>query len=133
MSNKSVRFVIKVWAAANALSKYIWNFQIYCGQEGNPHDEASPNSSSGNNNYDSSGWPCRSGKGEGLQGRHVMKLLLQDLGRKGHIVTTDNYFTSMPLFLDLIQQGIMATGTLKANRKYVPRTMFAKAMTKNRN
>lgn len=35
-----MRFGIKVWAVANALAKYLWNFQIYCGREGNLHNEA---------------------------------------------------------------------------------------------
>jgi hypothetical protein len=30
-------FCIKVWAAADVLSKYLWNFEIYCGKGGNPH------------------------------------------------------------------------------------------------
>ena len=38
MPNKPVRFGIKVWAATDALSKYLWNFDIYCGKGGNPHD-----------------------------------------------------------------------------------------------
>jgi hypothetical protein len=72
----------------------------------------------------------RSGKGEGFQGHNVVKQLVKDLGGKGHIVTTDNFLTSVPLFLDLLENGIMATRTLRGNRKYVPRSMFAKKVTK---
>ena len=61
-----------------------------------------------------------------------MKDFLKDLYGRGHIVTTDNFFTSVPLFLDLLENGIMATGTLRATRKYVPRAIFAKKITKNK-
>lgn len=39
MPNKPVRFGLKIWAIVDALSKYIWNFQIYCGKMGNSHDD----------------------------------------------------------------------------------------------
>jgi hypothetical protein len=47
-------------------------------------------------------------------------------------VTTNNFFTSVPLFLDLLDNGIMAIGTLRGNQKYVPQEMFAKKVTKKR-
>lgn len=132
MPNKPVRFGLKVWAAADAISKYVFNFQIYCGKMGNPHDDGSEDNNSSGDDVDASEFPDRVGKGEGLQGRHVVKHLLKDLCGKGHIVTTDNFFTSVPLFLDLREQGIMATGTLRANRKYVPRALYAKEATKKK-
>jgi hypothetical protein len=55
---------------------------------------------------------------------------MQDLGGCGHILTTDNYFTYVPLFLDLLETGTMATGTLRGNRKYVPKYIFAKSYIK---
>jgi hypothetical protein len=45
-------------------------------------------------------------------------------------VTTDNYFTSVPLYMDLLERGTMAIGTLRATRKYVSKAMFAKKITK---
>jgi hypothetical protein len=49
---------------------------------------------------------------------------------RGHIVTTNNFFTFVPLFLHLLHGGTMAIGILRANQKYVPRAMFAKHVTK---
>jgi hypothetical protein len=72
------------------------------------------------------------GIGEGFMGHNVVKDLLKDLTGRGRIVTTDNFFTSVPLYLDLLQRGIMATGTLRANRKYTPKAMFAKTITKKK-
>jgi hypothetical protein len=113
---------------ADSISKYIWNFEIYCGKTGNPHEVCINNDSvdeevllDGQN----------SGKGLGLQGRNVVKELMKDLTGQGHIVTTDNFYTSVPLFVDLLQNGIMATGTLRVDRKYIPKSMFAKSVTKN--
>jgi hypothetical protein len=38
MPKKLVHFGIKVWTTANAISKYLWNFEVYCRKQGNPHD-----------------------------------------------------------------------------------------------
>jgi hypothetical protein len=130
LPNKSVRFGIKVWADTDALSKYLWNFEVCCGKGGNPHDDDDHgDGTSSNDGSSADDVPC-SGKGEGLQGRNVVKHLMQDLVGKGHIVTIDNFFTSVPLFLDLLDKGIMATGTLRGNRKYVPKKMYANKITK---
>jgi hypothetical protein len=39
MPKKPIRFGIKIWAAIDALSKYLWNFEVYCGKHGNLHDD----------------------------------------------------------------------------------------------
>jgi hypothetical protein len=39
MPLKLVCFGIKICAVADALSKYLWNFEVYCGKYGNPHDD----------------------------------------------------------------------------------------------
>jgi hypothetical protein len=61
-----------------------------------------------------------------------VKDLMKDLPGCGHIVTIDNYFTSVPLFLDLLKSGTMATGTLRANRKMCRRGFLPKKSLKNR-
>lgn len=132
MPNKPVRFDLKVWSVVDALSKYVWNFQVYCGKFGNPHNDYSGSDCSDDDDNQGTDFPDSSGKGEGLQGRNVVKDLLADLGGKGHIVTMDNFFTSVPLFLDLQNRGIMAMGTLRANRKYVPCFLYAKEATKKK-
>ena len=74
----------------------------------------------------------KSGKGVGLQGRNVVKDLTRKLRGRGHILTTNNFFTFVPLFLDLLDLGIMATGTLHSDRKYLPREIWAKKITKTK-
>jgi hypothetical protein len=39
MPKKPMRFGIKVWVAIDALSKYLWNFEVYCGKQENPINE----------------------------------------------------------------------------------------------
>ena len=38
----------------------------------------------------------------------------------------------MPLFLDLLDNNIMASRTLKINKKYVPKVMLAKSIMKKK-
>jgi hypothetical protein len=133
MPKKPVRFGIKIWVAADALSKYLWDFEVYYGKTGNPHDDNSSNSDDGTEvECTGDGSTARLGKGEGFTSWNVVKSLMQKLGGRGHIVTTYNFFTSIPLFLDLLENGTMATGTLRENRKYVPRAMFAKKISKSK-
>ena len=39
---------------------------------------------------------------------------------KHHVVVMDNYFTSVPLFMDLLERSTYACGTVRLNRKYLP-------------
>jgi hypothetical protein len=65
MPYKPMRFGLKVWEVADALSKYLWNFEVYCGKTGNPNDEECNDSSSeiGLQSSNEDNVP-RSGKGE---------------------------------------------------------------------
>jgi hypothetical protein len=49
------------------------------------------------------------GRGEGFARHNVVKILPKDLLGRGPIVATDKFFTSVPLYLDLLQSIIMAT------------------------
>jgi len=53
----------------------------------------------------------------------VVKELTTNLQGQGHIVTTDSFFTLVPLFMQLLDCGIMVMDTLKSNCKYVPHEM----------
>ena len=39
---------------------------------------------------------------------------------KNHVVIMDNFFSSIPLFSDLLTRSTYACGTIRANRKYLP-------------
>ena len=47
-------------------------------------------------------------------------LLCQKLKDAHCFVFFDNFFTSPPLLVKLLEMGIYATGTVKANRKNIP-------------
>ena len=37
---------------------------------------------------------------------------------------TDNFYTSVTLFKELIERGIKATGTIRKNRKFLPKDLM---------
>jgi hypothetical protein len=80
MPLKPVRFGIKVWAKpADVLPKYLWNFEIYCGKSGNPHDVDNDSNEDNDGRSSSNAEVPRAGIEEDLQGRNVIKSLMQDL------------------------------------------------------
>jgi hypothetical protein len=67
MPKKPIRFGLKVWAAADALSKYLWDFEVYCGKSGNPHDEDNMNSNDDSDaQYSHDEEQSRPGRGGGV-------------------------------------------------------------------
>ena len=52
----------------------------------------------------------------------VMKLMMP-LFKKGHNVTSNNYFTSLDLCLRLAKQGCSPVGTIRLNRREMPNNM----------
>ena len=53
-------------------------------------------------------------------GESVILSLCQKLKDTHCFVFFDNFFTSPPLLVKLLEMGIDATGTVKANRKNIP-------------
>jgi hypothetical protein len=88
---------IKMWVRADPSSGYMNDFQVYTGKH-----EGSPESN--------------------LGGRVVMDLM-EPLLNLGHHVYCDSFFTSPNLFLRLWDKGTVACGTVKANRKGMPKEM----------
>ena len=95
MPNKPKKFGIKLWMLCDAENFYVSNFTIYAGKEG--------------------------GKREVDQGEKVVLNLTQHLNR-GHNITTDNFFTSIPLAIKLLRRDNPLTllGTVRKNRKFIP-------------
>ena len=52
----------------------------------------------------------------------VIKLMMP-LFKKGHNVTSDNYFTSLDLCLRLAKQGCSLVGTIRSNRREIPNSL----------
>lgn len=96
MPNKPDKFGIKFWLLAELDSKYVLNGFSYLGkEEERPNDE--------------------------LQGSFVVKKLVEPYYNRGHNVTTDQFFTSYDLALDLLAKKTTLVGTVNKNRKYTPK------------
>ena len=85
---------IKIWARADPHNGYLNDFQVYTGKTNNV---------------------VETGLGE-----RVVKDLTRDIWGKNHHVYCDNYFSSVPLFQELLNNKTYACGTIRTNRKYLP-------------
>lgn len=101
MPNKPVKYGIKVWCCANLKSRYVYDLQVYMGRKENKQE-----------------------KDLGLK---VVLALVSDLKGLGHVVVTDRFFTSPPLFDRLLKMGFLATGTVLPKRLGMPPHLAAYA------
>ena len=85
---------IKIWARADPHNGFLNDFQVYTGKTNNVVEI-------------------------GL-GERVVKDLTRNIWGKNHHVYCNNYFTSVPLFQDLLENKTYACGTICTNRKYLP-------------
>ena len=92
-SMKPVKCGFKVWAMADALNGYLYDFNIYT--------EAT-------------------GERETAQGEKVVLTLSGPLKGKHHRLYFDNYFTSITLLDKLLVRGTYSCGTIRTNRKNFP-------------
>ena len=61
-----------------------------------------------------------------MQGANVVYGLLCGLENRGHIVVINKFFSSVPLFMELLNKGTYATGIVRANRIGLPTTLANK-------
>lgn len=92
---KRSRFGLKGFVIADSSNGYVLNTVIYTGKEG-------PTSS------------------KDLASR-VVKQLIEPYTNKGYRLYVDNWYTNVPLFLELEEKGVLACGTVRGNRKYLPK------------
>ncbi|XP_033763437.1 piggyBac transposable element-derived protein 4-like [Pecten maximus] len=85
---------IKVWVRADPHNGFVNDFQVYTGKSENAPEV-------------------------GL-GERVVKDLTRDIWGSFHRVYCDNYFTSVPLFQELLRNKTYACGTFRSNRKHLP-------------
>jgi hypothetical protein len=103
MPKKPQKWGIKVWYLADATSKFVYNFEVYCGKNEDGPELAEP---------------AQSGAGTGAH--NVVVNLVRDLDGRGHVVVCDNFFSSIGLFTELATRQIYATGTVRSNRIGLP-------------
>ncbi|XP_062583974.1 piggyBac transposable element-derived protein 4-like [Saccostrea cucullata] len=94
---KPVKWGVKVWALAESDTGYLSKFQVYTGKENNQE--------------------------KGLTHRVVMDLCHHYFG-SNLCVYMDNFYTSPELLNDLHIRGIMACGTVRVNRKGLPKHLL---------
>jgi hypothetical protein len=94
LPSKPIKWGVKVWSLCESSTGYAWNFQIYTGKE------------------------------EGRQEHGLTYRVVMDLTRElqgSHMkVFMDNFYSSVQLFQTLRACGLLACGTVRANRKGLP-------------
>lgn len=63
---------------------------------------------------------------------NVVVNLLSGLEMKGYHVYTDNFYTSPALYTDLHHKGFDATGTVRGNRRGIPKSIQDKKLKKGK-
>jgi len=108
MPSKPTKQGVKVWCLTNLVARYI--FEIYCGAN--------------------KGFLGIVGtkKGEAMQGKNVMHGLLCGLENRGHIVIMANFFSLVPLFMDLLNKCTYIMGTVRANHIGLPKSLATKSL-----
>ena len=99
MPNKPVKRGYKVWMRADATNGYCCDFDIYMG--------------------------ALDGSVEHGLGAAVVKRMVQPLYGKGYHVFYDNFFSSVKLAQDLLQDKVYTIGTTRINRKNWPNCLKA--------
>jgi len=98
-----------VWCLNNVVKKYVYDFDLYtssaCPALQRGRDEAGAKSS-----------------------YKVVMLLMGGLHERGHVVVTDNYFTSMKLLVDLAALGTYRASTVVRNRVGLPKALSQKQL-----
>ena len=107
--SKRARFGIKSFEICESSSGYIWNFFIYTGKD-TAYDPDIPESES--------------------MGTKVVLTLVKPLYGKGYCFNMDNFFSSPKLYDILCENNTDAVGTLRANRKGVPRALTTQKLRK---
>ena len=110
MPKKPTKWGIKVRCLTDSEARYVWTFEVYCGsKKGVPGIKGSK-------------------RDKAMQGVNVIHRLLHGLENKGHIVVMDKFFSSVPLFMDLLDEGTYATGTVRTNRIGLPTALAKKSL-----
>ncbi|XP_069104408.1 piggyBac transposable element-derived protein 4-like [Argopecten irradians] len=98
--DKPIKYGLKMYMLCDSANGYCSRLELYTGREGVQLD-------------------C---SGNGSTYYVVMRLMEPNLN-KGHHLYTDNYYSSPQLFYDLFMNATLACGTLRSNRRGVPKAM----------
>ena len=97
MKDKPTKWGMKIWVLADSSNGYTYNYEVYTGRVVDQENKSQ----------------------NGLAYDVVMGLCKSVFGQ-GYRLFMDNYYTSIKLFLALLQKKIVACGTILLNRKDIP-------------
>jgi hypothetical protein len=98
MKRKPVKKGLKVWVLASLQSRYVSNVIVYLGaREARVENE--------------------------FMGANVVLVVVRGLENRGHVIITDNFFTSVRLHTELLRRGFYGTGTVKKVSKGFPESL----------
>lgn len=97
--NKRARFGVKIYKNCESETGYVYNLSVYAGKD---LENKTVN------------------KGIGISGL-VVKNLLGDLAGQGRSLFIDNWYSSPLLFKQLVDEKTHVCGTVRENRKYLPK------------
>lgn len=100
MKSKLDKYGLKICAAADSENEYTIHMQPYLGKINNVPEKN--------------------------QGERVVLDLAGSLG-PGYGITTDNFFTSLPLADKLLEKEMTLCGTLRKNEPYIPEELLPKS------
>src|SRR3984957_19245875 len=91
---KIIKWGYRIWKLCDASNAYVLSFDVYTGAASKTNDQSLAHS--------------------------VVMGLMDGYLDKNHVVIMDNFFSSIPLFSDLLTRSTYACGTIRENGKYLP-------------
>ncbi|KAF2888589.1 hypothetical protein ILUMI_17584, partial [Ignelater luminosus] len=92
--SKPEKYGIKIWAACDSQTSFVYNCQIYIGKTGNQRERN--------------------------QGKRVVLDMTKRLETSGRNVTTDNFSTSLDLAREMEKKNLTLLGTIRKNKPELP-------------
>jgi len=102
---KPIKRGFKVWILADSMNGYVYSFRIYTGKDANRTTSV---------------------------GEHVVKDMVKEIKFTYRQVYFDNHFTTPSLLAYLSKNGIYAAGTVRINRKNMPKDFCSSTKNMNR-
>jgi hypothetical protein len=96
-----------------SVTKFVWNFTVYC--EKTEETKEVPHVA----------------RGEACLAQKIILDLAAEVQGKGHVISMNNFFTSVGLFEELASMQIYATGTLRTNQIGLPSALKNTGAFKN--
>ena len=123
--HKPTKWGFKLWVIADSLSAYTLDMVVYTGsgKRGNVlRDDFAPEGLRENGGED---WVALGFSAQRMEqvGASVVIKVCQAYFNLNHVLYTDNFYTSVPLYQSLLENGMYACGTAKKNSTGFPKSL----------